>query len=340
MFKLKIFLFFPVLLVFLLIFQDNQASGRTRHKESSKISVELGDAEKSQDDVSFSHPYFIDEGRLRAILSSLYFREKGLLKKRTSKRIFTDRQLDKLAPLVVESLAKATPHKEVFVSMAAEKTLVRDQSSTFSLFVLGKELNVAFSEIRSTHEESPSFKDWKTQRAQEPTSTKGSGFWELIPGKGQRLKEGHTNWLIIDIEDKAFEPVVVAEAEKETSTLGDSIIEERLRKLEEIVLSSKEKEEQETTETERPIPATPPGNETSASGKTLGEKLRELKSLLNEELISGRDYEKKKQEILQEAPPKDRTIPDLLKELKGLKDEGLITEDDYENWKRRLLDKL
>lgn len=299
--------------------------------------MELKDVSKPQEDVSFNHPYFIDAGRLRAILSSLYFREAGLFKKKTGRRIFLDREIDTLVPLIVESLSKATPHKEVFVTVLSEKTLLRDQSTTCSLFVLGKELNIAFSQMRTTKEESPTFKDWKTPDTKESLSSQSGGLWELVPGVGQRLNEGYKSWLVIDVEDRAFEPVIAA-VEKETLT-PSSLIEERLRRLEERAGFSSGEAKHAEAKAEQSTPTVSPKKEVS-SGKTLGQKLRELKTLLNGELISLKDYEKKKLELLQEEPPQDKSVPDMLKELRGLKDEGLITEGDYEQWKKRLLEKL
>lgn len=333
----KTFLIFFVFVVPSPLFFNGFASGNPTRNEGN-VSVELRDISKplEEEGVVFNHPYFIAEDRLRTVLSSLRFREKGILKKRGGKRVFMDREVNAIAPLIVDSFSKADPRKEVFVSTTAEKKLVRDQSSTFSLFVLGKELNIAFSEVRAVKEESPSFKEWKTQTAQYPTSLKSHGFWELVPGEGQRLKEGHTNWLIIDVEDKVFEPVVAVVEEKVTSS---SLIEERLRRLEERAGLSTGKDEQRGAVPEQSVSAGLPPKGAS-SGKTLGQKLRELKTLQSEELISPKDYEKKKLELLQEDPPQDKSVPDMLKELRGLKDEGLITEEDYEQWKIRLLKKL
>ncbi len=323
-------------MVFSCFFPDNLVSGRSKE---SRISVELRDVSKYQGDMSFNHPYFIDADRLRTILYSLRYREKGMLKKKTSKRIFLDREIDTLVPLTAESLSKADPHKEVFGTVTSEKTFLRDQVTTFSLFMIGKELNIAFSQTRSGKDDTPSFKDWKAQKNKEPLVYEGQSFWELVPGAGQRLMENHKNWLVIDIENKAFEPTVVVQEEVQTISPGRSLIEERLRKLEERVgLSSTQEGKQEETKELVAIIKTP--KKEASSNKSLTQKIRELKIMLNEELISLKDYEKKKQEFLQEEPPPDKTVPDMLKELKGLKDEGLISEGDYEQWKKKLLEKL
>ena len=330
----------PLLVVFSPCLSNNPVSGGPRHKKGD-VSVELRDVSKSRGEVAFSHPYFITEDRLRAILASLRFREKGTLKSKSSKRIFLDRELNELVPSIVESLSKADPQKEVFASTTSEKTLLRDQSTAFCLFMLGRELNVVFSQVHLTKEEAPSFKGWKTTPpAQDPTSITGHGLWELVPVGGQNLKEGHKNWLVMDVEDKAFEPVIATAEEKITPS---SLIEDRLRRLEERAgLPSTGKGEQGGAVSEQSAPAELPKTkkETSPSEKTLGQKLRELKTLLDEGLISQKDYEKKKLDLLQEEPPQGKSVPDMLKELRGLKDEALITEGDYDNWKARLLEKL
>lgn len=335
--KVLICYLLPLLVVFSPCLSNNLVLGSPRHKKGD-VSVELRDVSKSRGEVAFSHPYFIAEDRLRTILTSLRFQEKGALKSKSSKRIFLDRELNELVPRIVESLSKADPHKEVFASTTSEKSLLRDQSTTFCLFMLGRELNVVFSQVRATKEEAPSFKGWKTtQPAQDPTSITGHGLWELVPVGGQSLKEGHKNWLVMDVEDKAFEPVITVE-EKITPS---SLIEDRLRRLEERAgLPPTGKGEQGGAVSEQSVPAELPKKGTSPSEKTLGQKLRELKTLLNEGLISQKDYEKKKLDLLQEEPPQGKSVPDILKELRGLKDEALITEVDYDNWKAKLLEKL
>jgi hypothetical protein len=308
--------------------------------KEDNVSVELREASKSLEGISFNHPYFIAEDRVRTILSLLYFREKGMLKKKTRKRIFLDKEVNALAPLIVDSLSKAGTHKEVFISVTSKKGLTQDKISTFCLFVLGKELNLVFSQVHSSKEESPSFKDWKTrppEAVQDPVSLKGHGFWELVPGIGQYLKEYHKNWLVIEIEHKEFEPVVTAVEREITPSI---LIEDRLRRIEERVgLSPTGKAKPGEAVVEQPGPTEPPRKGPS-SEEPLDKRLRELKMLLNEELISKKDYDKKKAEILQEEPPKDKGVPDMIKELGRLRDEGLITEGDYDQWKIRLLEKL
>lgn len=336
--KVLICYLLPLLVVFSPYLSNNLVSGSPRHK-GADVSVELRDVSKSRGEVAFSHPYFITEDRLRTILASLRFQEKGVLKSKSSKRIFLDREVNELVPRIVESLSKADPHKEVFASVTSEKTLLRDQDTTFCLFMQGRELNIVFSQVRVLKEEAPSFKGWKTAPpAQDPTSITGHGLWELVPVGGQSLKEGHKNWLVMDVEDKAFEPVITTVEEKITPS---SLIEERLRKLEERAgLPPTGKGEQGGAVSEQSAPAELPKKERSPSDKTLGQKLRELKTLLNEGLISQKDYEKKKLDLLQEEPPQGKSVPDMLKELRGLQDEALITEGDYDRWKAKLLEKL
>jgi len=105
-------------------------------------------------------------------------------------------------------------------------------------------------------------------------------------------------------------------------------------------LPSTGKGEQGGAVSEQSAPAELPQKRTSPSDKTLGQKLRELKTLLNEGLISQKDYEKKKLDLLQEEPPQGKSVPEMLKELRGLQDEALITEGDYDRWKAKLLEKL
>ncbi len=330
--------FSPVFICLLLVISHTPANGgifgsSDGQKEGTAL-VELRNASESLGDVQFNHPYFITEERLYVIFSSLSYREKGVVKKKARKRIFLNKELREIVPIIVESLSKADPRKIVFVSITSESGFLQDRQNTFSLFVLGKELHVAFSQVRTRKELPPSFKDWKVSgNTPDPTTVKSHGFWELVPGKGQRLKEDNDNWLIIDVENKVFEPVARVKEEEITTS---PLIEERLRRLEEKMgLSSAGKED----ETAQATPSEPP-KKVAPSDTTLTDRMRELKTMLDEELISFTDYEKKKREILQEEPPEGKSIPDILKELKDLKDVGLITEKDFEQWKAKLLEKF
>ncbi|HCN19631.1 MAG TPA: hypothetical protein DIS73_05025 [Planctomycetia bacterium] len=72
----------------------------------------------------------------------------------------------------------------------------------------------------------------------------------------------------------------------------------------------------------------------------MNQKFRDLKELLDNDLISPEDYQYKKKELLKRESQTKKSIPQRLKDLRSLMDEGLITDKDYEAKKRELLDRL
>lgn len=324
-----------LLLTFMLTFlalSDAQAAPRLIYKDNT-FSVEIRDVKKLKGikpEKSFSHPYFITEDRLRNILNAIYYQEKGLLKKKDSRRVFGREEIEIVVPPIVEALSKAAPGEDVFVTYSSKRSLLSDLASTFSLFATDKYLNIAFSQVRSTEKgPGPSFKDWKKGSPEEPTSVSDSSFWELVPGEGQRLKENHKNWLVIEVDNPSFDKKsALVQEEEEPGPSGP--LEERLKRIEaQVGLAPGSTPQEELASKEEPY-----------RDKTLTQRLRELKGLLDEELISPEEYEYKKTEILKKDFPKDKTVTERFKELRNLKDEGLITEKDYEKKKKELLGKL
>jgi len=160
-------------------------------------------------------------------------------------------------------------------------------------------------------------------------------------GEGQKYKEGHRNWLIINLREKAFDVEPPAASmpqeggEYDSYSRTDPVMEERLKKIEEqIGLTSPDN----SVPPVQVQPSTP-----SSSGDddgNMNQKFRDLKELLDNDLISPEDYQYKKKELLKRESQTKKSIPQRLKDLRSLMDEGLITDKDYEAKKRELLDRL
>lgn len=312
-------------------------AGSTVIYREGTTSIELRDASGLKGlETPFNHPYIISEAKLRNILFSLHYREKGLLKRGASKKVLNQEEIDKILIPMVEALSKARPEEDLLVSLRSSGGLLHDFSSSFTCFVTGGHLNIAFRQLKAKSGDTPTSKEWKVQAPPEPTSISHSGFWELVSGEGHVLKEGHTNWVVIDMENEAFKKEPTSLVRQRRDKLYGPL-EERLRKIEEAVGLTSSDEEQNAPTRDSPgggIEQAPPQE------KDLGQKFKDLKKMLDEELISPEDYAHKKAELLKEESSSDKGIPDRLKELRNLKDEGLITEKDYEKKKEELLDRL
>lgn len=303
--------------------------------------VELKDAEDLKGASGpFSHPYIIDVEKLKKVLSSISFREKGVLSTKGGGKVFTKTETERLASLISDALSKSTADEYLYVYSPRGRPLLNDLETVFSLFVIDEDMNIAFSRVQARIENVPGSNRSKTP-SKDPTSMKDGGFWELAVGDGQKYKEGHRNWLIINLREKAFDVKPPAasmpqeEGEYDSYSRTDPVMEERLKKIEEqIGLTSPDN----SAPPVQVQPSTP-----SSSGDddgNMNQKFRDLKELLDNDLISPEDYQYKKKELLKRESQTKKSIPQRLKDLRSLMDEGLITDKDYEAKKRELLDRL
>ncbi len=303
--------------------------------------VELRDAKKLRGaSPPFSHPYIIKEGKLGNILFSLYYREKGILGKKGGKKVFSESEIETLVPLITDTLSKVNADEYLYVYVPRNRVLLDDLVTIFCVFASEGNINLAFSSVRSRSKKIPRSGPRKDYSTKDPTSIKSSGFWELGLGEGHKYKQGHRNWIVINLHEKIFDagpasPLAEREQEKgfEFYAHTNPALEERLRQLEERV---------GIVSSDGSISGfQPPEDESSSEeGMSLNQKFRDLKQLLDDDLISPEEYGYKKKELLRRESKSGGSVPQRLKELRDLLDEGLISEKDYEKKKRELLERL
>jgi hypothetical protein len=318
-----------------------------------------------------NHPYELSEDVVANALSSIYYGEKGLfkVKKKTRRAVFTSTEVRTLAPRIADALPMATATEYVIVYSAVQRALLSDLHTYCMVFITSlktrdgwvNELNVAFANIRQrlSHNITESEKARIEKLFNKPVNVKKSTFWEIIPVKGQRLKEGHQNWLLIDLMAVPIrKPVargkVQGQALPNAAYAGE--LEERVRKLEQKSGLAPAEEFRKLPEVmdedtyirvdaardfmpKRHPDLTVESREIEEL-KKLGvkEKLRKLRALRDERLITDSDYRSKKAQLIRKEQ-KDKSIREKLKELRDMRDEKLITEKDYEMLKKELLDK-
>ncbi len=303
--------------------------------------VELKNAKKLRGaSPPFSQPYIIKEEKLSNILRSLYYREKGILGKKGGKKIFNETEIETLVPLITDTLSKANADEYLYVYVPRDRALLDDLETIFCVFVTEDNINLAFSSVRSRSKRMLRSAPRRDRSTKDPTSIKSSGFWELGLGEGHSYKQGHRNWVVINLHEKTFEatpasPLAEREQEKgfEFFAHTNPALEERLRQLEErvgIVSSDGSISGFQPTEDES----------SSEEGMSLNQKFKDLKELLDDDLISPEEYSYKKKELLKRESKSGGSVPQRLKELRNLLDEGLISDRDYEKKKRELLERL
>jgi hypothetical protein len=181
----------------------------------------------------------------------------------------------------------ANESQDILVFSSPHKDILANTRSYFSMFVTNNELNIVFSTIKSK-------KSWLTDgRAiqmntyhrdsnkyifKDPLNVKRSSRWRLVPMAGQRFALGRPNWLIIDLSSNLF-------GMAGSDNISDNSIE-------------------------------------------AGSSVRAIESKVR---ISNNFIEEKQ---------KNQGVPGKLRKLKVLKDEGVISEEDYRKRKKELLGKF
>jgi len=253
------------------------------HNTSVEIREELdekGDVIKK----NYNHPYYFTAGGLTNILSSIYYTQKSLmLGTKGKKRLYQKEELQVIIPPILSAFSMANDSQDILVFSTIDKVLLADAQSYFSMFVSNNELNIVFSDIlnKKSISDGRSFRKSNKSKFKDPFDVKRSGRWNLIPMEGQRFAPGHQNWLIFDLSSNLFG---VAGSGNISNNVNDKPLQVggRARNIERKVRTSNNFIEEKQ------------------KYQDVRDKLRELKVLSNEGLISEKDYELKKKELLNE----------------------------------------
>ncbi len=251
------------------------------HNASVEIREEL-DEEGGVIKKNYNHPYYFTGSGLANILSSIYYTQKSImLGSRGKKQLYKREELQNIIPPIISAFSMANDSQDILVFSTLDKVLLADAQSYFSMFVSNNELNIVFSDIlnKKSVSDGRSFRKSNKSKFKDPFDVKRSGRWNLIPMEGQRFAPGHQNWLIIDLSSNLYG---VAGSGNISNNANPSQLDARTRTIERKARTSNNFiEEKEKYQDVR-------------------DKLRELKVLSDEGLISEKDYELKKKELLNE----------------------------------------
>ena len=237
----------------------------------------------------FNQPIHFHEKDMKQILLSIYYSRYQFFRWNTASRVFEETQARKLARFFQKAFLKAGPDDivEFYLPFRSKKLLGVSGHSFLTrgrAFVIGEKLHFEFSNVQhsrksySTHSED--------QKAFPPMA------WKLIPQKGQaygmiagmaNFENENPHWLTINLNQASL-PHPSAEATPAASSPPPA--EDR-------------GSEKQAREEEAIAPQQAPLSETKKARKTKArEKLRELKTMQEEGLINQKDYNRKKEEIL------------------------------------------
>ena len=151
--------------------------------------------------IQFNHPYKLSESFVTKVLADIYYKEKGLFKRKETLSVFQDEEIKKLVPLIVQAFSVATPMQVISVTSYSYRMILSDKKNYCIVFIAEHSLNIAFGRIHmfQTFNDIMSEKKRYLTTRENPAKKRRSSFWKLIPSAGQRLEPGHENWLIIDL---------------------------------------------------------------------------------------------------------------------------------------------
>jgi hypothetical protein len=253
------------------------------HNTSVEIREELdekGDVIKK----NYNHPYYFTAGGLTNILSSIYYTQKSLmLGAKGKKRLYQKEELQIIIPPILSAFSMANDSQDILVFSTVDKVLLSDAQSYFSMFISNNELNIVFSDIQNKKSinDGRSFRKSNKSKFKDPFEVKRSSRWNLIPMEGQRFAPGHQNWLIFDLSSNLFG---VAGNGNSSNNVDDNSLKAGAR----------------ARTIERKVRTSNNFIEEKQKYQDVRDKLKELKVLSSEGLISEKDYELKKKELLNE----------------------------------------
>ena len=233
---------------------------------------------------NYNHPYYFTAGGLTNILSSIFYTQKSLmLGAKGKKQLYQKAELQIIVPPILSAFSMANDTQDILVFSTVDKVLLSDAQSYFSMFISNNELNIVFSDIQNKKSinDGRSFRKSNKAKFKDPFEVKRSSHWNLIPMEGQRFAPGHQNWLIFDLSSNLFG---VAGGNSSSNNVEDNPLKAsgRARTIERKVRTSDNFVEEKQ------------------KYQDVRDKLKELKVLSDEGLISDEDYELKKKELLNE----------------------------------------
>ncbi len=318
---------------------------------------------KGASKTSLDHPQYLSKDTLASVLSSIYFKEKGIKGWSKEQYVFHESELLKLTPHIADAFIRASPSQYILVNSnyTKGKMLVKsDVYTIFGLFVSSDKLNVVFSRIQyesiinKGRDKTKKFGDSGGTAFVDPFSITKNPFWEINIRSGQRLKKGHDNWLIIDLEKDAFakkedheKKVTPSDKQEGSKTTGTGEITsgrplkgvQSRMSIKDQLLELKELETTGLIDNEDYEIRKAEILGSSKQEKSIKGKFNELRKLKEDGFINDIDYEHKKRDLLEENDEEERgkNIKEVLSEYLELKDEGFITDEDYEYKKNKLL---
>lgn len=283
---------------------------------SRDLYVRMAPQEKSDAPVApNAHPAHRSPDDIRALLKSVQVRLSGT---EAPAPVFTEPELAILGDAVARGLSQATPKEDIVFAIAGYRrvvlgTLKEPRVTTGRIFFHQRTLNIIFREIQGEYQ-------YLADRRLEsllPGSRNAptTHAWTLVPQAGQKFSAvGGANcsdWLLLDPDiilagaDQAREQAqrrqrIVEEADQLRQQISEwEAAQQELKQEVETLQKDIRTLQQKKPSGEQPSPSRT-GNMSGAQGLSYEERLSTLRRLRDKGLLSEREYQAKRQEILDE----------------------------------------
>lgn len=252
--------------------------------------VKIGKSEAEE--LKLNQPYQFTEDKMADILRSMRYTRRALFSDKVkTRRVFEEETIEKYTPYLVKAFQEAGDRNMVYFSVAQKRPfyVVRDDKLTqVAMWVSGSDLHMRFdkTEAKLLGDYAARSPEGKKMRRE----AKGLRI-SLEPQEGQKFAFDSTQEVLVDINRNWTDIVIKIEDE-----------EERLRKQLEYEKARGSKRERLKAEMkeEGTLPPSSTTAPTSTKDRQSAEaRLTELKRLKDKGLISEKDYNAKKKEILE-----------------------------------------
>lgn len=264
----------------LMIASTSQAGDTYLYKGKNKIDIiKLTGAKKEEKGDGLAQPKTFDTEQMRSILRSLRFNKKDLVfKDKENARLFQENDIDFLTPYLVEAFQKATDDQVVSVSYFTKdsKAMIQnDRLSIMRFFVKADGLHIRFNKLYAKM-----LGDRTTMGASRAVTEAHGANVSLEIQPGQERIGFDPDEILVKLDGPIGNHNAVVTKE---------------------VKSSKAKKATVVTTEEvssTPVAKTSTKTSTSPADNSIRSRLKELDQLKKDELITEKEYQQKKKELL------------------------------------------
>lgn len=284
-----------VLLILSVVFLSACASTKLLRKTVVKqhefaISLEQHQTNGVTTPQKYEHPYDLDFAVIEKLLGDMSYTETfGLMNKKKNSPVFQTVEIDRLAPALAKALAKAGASERIrFITFNNEKSLIFSISrKTEGIIFVDRtgQLNIAFNFINSNRRSSESSALRYNYSNVDPLTIKASDTPISSTAPYAVLHKFATGKIA---------PMWVAADLDRLKESADSATEPAIRTIEEPPSAVAAKKRA----SDPPVKRTAPSEVSGETLKDIKIKLKYLKELRDEGLISEKDYNAKKMELL------------------------------------------